>query len=59
MQEMRTSEGHDWKDELTLAIMRLQFMNNISVKAIKLVLWLAVKSTLSHDSQGTRGVISR
>ena len=57
MREMRTSEGHDWKDELTLAIMRLQFMNNISVKAMKLVLWLAVKSTLRH-SEWTRGVIS-
>ena len=54
MREMRTSEEHDWKDKLTLTIMRLQVVKNISVKAMKQGLWLAVKSTLRH-SEGTRG----
>ena len=34
--------------------MRLQVVKNISVKAMKQGLWLAVKSTLRH-SEGTRG----
>ena len=33
------------------------FVKNISVKAVKQVLWLAVKSTLRH-SEGTRGVLT-
>ena len=35
--------------------MRLQFVKNISVKATKQILRLAIKSTLRH-SEGTRGV---